>query len=35
MEPHEQLLLAQAAHTADVCADLQVVVDRTARWRRR
>jgi hypothetical protein len=28
MEPHEQLLLAQAAHTADVCADLQVVVDR-------
>jgi hypothetical protein len=28
LEPHEQLLLAQAAHTADVCADLQIVVDR-------
>jgi hypothetical protein len=28
LEPHEQLLLAQAAHTADVCADLQIAVDR-------
>jgi hypothetical protein len=28
LEPHEQLLLAQACHTADVCADLQVAVDR-------
>jgi hypothetical protein len=27
-EPHEQLLFAQAWHTADVCAELQVVVDR-------
>jgi hypothetical protein len=28
LEPHEQLLLAQACDTADVCADLQAVVDR-------
>jgi hypothetical protein len=27
LEPHELLLLEQAAHTADICAHLQVMVD--------